>query len=111
MPYPVAAILELVAIAVAVPAVTLGVAVLLGGRPSWLDRDRRGRRAEPDIHTFLMLAVLAVVDLGLVFLVPFAVAFGGLHPHRDTALVGLFMAVLTLLGVGYAWRRGVLRWS
>jgi len=99
-----AALLEFLAIAVAIPALTLGVAVLLGGRHAWLSR---GRRAEPGIQSFLMLAVLVVVDLALVFLLPWAVAFGGLS-HRVTAIEGVFLAALTLFGLGYAWRRGAL---
>lgn len=102
-----AALLDFLVIGVAVPALTLGVAVLIGGRAPWMGR---GRRAEPGIHGFLMLAVLTVVAVALLFIVPFAASFGVLH-HRESAALGLFLAVLVLLGVGYAWRRGVLRWS
>jgi len=106
MPYALAAVLVLLAVAVAVPALVLGVAMAVAGRPHFLGaRDR-----EPNIHAFLMLVVLAVVAVALAFVVPFAVAFSGL-PHRFTGVEGLFLAVLALLGLGYAWRRGVLRWQ
>jgi NADH:ubiquinone oxidoreductase subunit 3 (subunit A) len=99
-----AALLVALAVVVGIPLVTLGIAVALG-RPAWLSR-----RAQPGIQTFLMLAVLVVVGLALLFVLPWAVAFGGL-PHGFTALEGAFLAVLTLVGLGYAWRRGGLRWS
>ena len=102
-----AALLVALAVVVGIPLVSLGVAVVLGGRPAWLGG---GRRVEPGIQTFLMLAVLAVFALALLFVLPWAVAFGGL-PHGFTALEGAFLAVLTLFGLGYAWRRGVLRWQ
>jgi NADH:ubiquinone oxidoreductase subunit 3 (subunit A) len=57
-----------------------------------------------------MVAVLVVVALALLLVLPWAVAFGGL-PHGFTAAEGAFLAVLTLFGLGYAWRRGVLRWQ
>ncbi len=104
MSYVLAAILVFLAVVVAVPGIVLGVAVLAGGRPRVL------RRGEPGIHTFLMLAVLAVVAVAAAFLLPWAVAFSGL-PHAFTGVEGLFLAVLALLGLGYAWRRGVLRWQ
>jgi NADH:ubiquinone oxidoreductase subunit 3 (subunit A) len=108
MSYAAAAILVFLAVVVGIPLATGGVAVLLAGRPAWLGWGGR-RRAEPDIQAFLMLAVLVVVALALLLVVPFGVAFGGLH-HGFTAVEGAFLAVLTLIGVGYAWRRGVLRW-
>lgn len=106
MPYAVAAILAFLVVCVAVPGLVLGLAMAVAGRPRWLG----GRDREPDIRSFLMLVVLAVVALALAFVVPFAVAFSGL-PHAFTGVLGLFLAVLALLGLGYAWRRGVLRWQ
>ena len=106
MSYPVAVILVFLTVAVAAPALTLAIAVALAGRPTWLERKRR----EPGIESFLMLVVLAIVAVALAFVVPFAAAFGVL-PHRFTGVVGLFLGVLTAAGVGYAWRRGVLRWE
>jgi NADH:ubiquinone oxidoreductase subunit 3 (subunit A) len=105
-----ALVVELLVVAVAVPALTLAVAVMLLGRPAWLGGTRRQRRAEPGIQSFLLLCVLVVVDLALVFVVPFVGAWTS-QGHRYTALIGLFLAVLVLLGLGYAWRRGVLRWD
>jgi NADH:ubiquinone oxidoreductase subunit 3 (subunit A) len=112
MSFAAAALLEFLGLVVLAPALVLGVAVLLAGRPGWMARPERGRRAaaEPGIQTFLMLAVLAVVGIALVFVVPFAVAMSPLG-HRETGLLGLFLAVLVALGVGYAWRRGALRWQ
>ena len=106
MAFAPAAILVVLALGVAVPAIVLGVAVLLAGRPRW----RPIARGHADIHTYLMLVVLSVVAVAAMFLLPFAVAFGGL-PHKFTGGEGLFLAVLVLGGVGYAWRRGVLRWQ
>jgi hypothetical protein len=113
MSFAPAALLEFLAIAVAIPAVTLGLAILRGGVPAWMRPGGRGasgrEQAQPGIQSFLMLALLLVVDLALVFVLPLAVAFGGL-PSRDTAVEGAFLAALILVGAGYAWRRGVLRW-
>ena len=106
MSFAPAAVLVFLAVVVAVPGIALGVSMLAAGRPRWIRR----RRREPTINSFLMLAGLAIFTVAFAFVVPWAVAFGGL-PHRFTAVEGLFLAVLTLLGVGYAWRRGVLRWQ
>ncbi len=106
MPFAAAAILAVLAVAVAAPALALGAVALLAGRPRRLDL----RDPQPSIQTFLMLAVLAVVAVALAFAVPFAVAFASL-PHGFTAVEGLFLAALTVLGVAYAWRRGALRWQ
>ena len=109
MSFAPAAVLVFLAIAVGIPVVTLALAMVLAGRPAWPGRGG-GRRTQPGIQAFLMLTVLVVLDAALVFLLPWAVAFGGL-PHRFTSVAGLFLAVLTLVGVGYAWRRGALRSS
>ena len=106
-----AALLEVVGLVVLVPALVLGGAVLLLGRPAWLGRPARGRRAaEPGIHGFLTFAVLTVIAVALVMVVPFAVAMGPLS-NREVGLTGIFLAVLVVLGAGYAWRRGALRWD
>jgi len=109
MSFAAAAVLVFLAVAVGIPAVTVGVAFALAGRPNWLARRGR-RRIEPTIHAYLMLVVVALFALALLFVVPFAVAFGGL-PHGFTGLEGVFLAVLVLAGLGYAWRRGVLHWQ
>ena len=106
MSFALATVLVVLAVAVGLPATVLGIAVLLAGRPRWLG----DRRREPGIQSFLMLAVLSVVAVFWAFVVPFGVAFGGLS-HRFTGAAGLFMFVLMLLGIGYAWRRGALRWE
>jgi hypothetical protein len=106
MSFAAAAVLVFLAIVVAVPGITLGVSLLVAGRPRWLRR----RRREPTIESFLMLVVVSIVSVAFAFVVPWAVAFAGL-PHRFTAVEGLFLAALMLLGVGYAWRRGVLHWG
>ena len=110
MSFAAAAVLVALATAVGIPVVVLGAAVLLAGRPGWVRIGRGRRGADPTINAFLMLAVLTVVSLALLFLLPWAVAFGGL-PHRFTGAEGLLLAGLTGLGVAYAWRRGVLRWQ
>lgn len=106
MPDALATILVFLAIAVAVPTVTVALAVVVAGRPRWLPWQRR----EPGIQAYLVLVVLAVFAVALAVVLPFAVAFGGL-PHAFTGVEGIFLAALVLLGVAYAWRRGVLRWS
>src|SRR5919206_4623737 len=107
MSYVLAAILVFLGVVVGIPAVTLGLALLLGGRPRWLERPRRGARrpTEPGIQAYLMLVVLVVLALALLLLVPWVAAFAGL-PAGFTAVEGAFLAVLALLGLGYAWRRG-----
>ena len=110
MSFAAALIVEFLVVVVAIPAVTLSVAVMLGGAPAWLRRGSRGRRAEPGIHSFLLLCVLVVVDLALLFVVPLVGAWGS-QEHRYTVVVAAFLGVLALLGLGYAWRRGVLRWD
>lgn len=110
MSFVAALVVELLVIAVAIPAVTLALAVMLLGRPAWMGRPARGRRAEPGIGSFLVICVLVVVGLALLFLVPLVGAWTS-QEHRYTALIGLFLGLLALLGVGYAWRRGVLRWD
>jgi NADH:ubiquinone oxidoreductase subunit 3 (subunit A) len=109
MSYAVAAVVVFVAMVVVVPAVTLGIALTWARRPTWLARDRAHRR-QPDIHAYLMLVVVAVMALALAFVIPFAAAFGSLR-HGFTGAEAIFLAVLVLLGLGYAWRRGVLRWQ
>jgi NADH:ubiquinone oxidoreductase subunit 3 (subunit A) len=110
MSFAAAAVLVALATAVGIPLVVLGVAVVLGRRPNWVPLRRRRHRADPNIHAYLMLAVLVVVAVALLFLLPWAVAFGGLA-HKFTGAEGVFLAALTLLGLCYAWRRGVLRWQ
>jgi type IV secretory pathway VirB2 component (pilin) len=109
MSYAVAAIVVFLAMVVAVPAVTLAIALTWARRPTWLARDRAHRR-RPDIHAYLMLVVVALMAVALAFVIPFAAAFGSLR-HGFTGAEGLFLAVLALIGLGYAWRRGVLRWQ
>ncbi len=109
MSFLAALIVETLVIVVAIPAAALGLGIAVGGRPAWM-RERAQRRPEPGIQTFLMLCLLTVVAVGLMFIVPFVGAWGS-QEHRFTALIGLFLGVLALLGVAYAWRRGVLRWD
>ncbi len=109
MSFLAALIIETLVIVVAIPAAALALGIALGGRPAWM-RERGARRPEPGIQTFLMLCLLTVVAVALTFIVPFVGAWGS-QEHRFTALIGLFLGVLTGLGVAYAWRRGVLRWD
>jgi hypothetical protein len=109
MSFAATAIIEFLGIAVLLPALLLGIAVALFGRPAWLG-GRGGRRGEPGIQAFLMIVVLTVVAVALVFVAPFVVALGSL-PKGETVAVDAALAVLMLLGVVYAWRRGVLRWD
>lgn len=58
---------------------------------------------------YLYGILFLVFDVEAVFLLPFAVAFGGLS-------VGAFVAILIFLlllveGLAWAWQKGVLRWD
>jgi NADH-quinone oxidoreductase subunit A len=58
---------------------------------------------------YVYAIIFLVFDVETVFLLPFAVAFGGLS-------VGAFLAVMAFLlllveGLVWAWRKGMLRWQ
>jgi NADH-quinone oxidoreductase subunit A len=57
---------------------------------------------------YLYAVVFLIFDVEVVFLLPFAVAFGGLSAG---AVVAMFVFLLLLVeGLVWAWRKGVLTW-
>jgi NADH-quinone oxidoreductase subunit A len=61
------------------------------------------------VHFYLVAVLFILFDIEAVFLFPWAVSVQRLGP---TGFVGalIFVAVLAL-GLGYAWRKGVLDWN
>ncbi len=60
-------------------------------------------------HYYLYAILFLVFDVELLFLLPFAVAFGGLAAG---ALVGMSVFILLLAeGLVWAWHRGHLEWT
>lgn len=61
------------------------------------------------VQYYLFALLFVVFDVETVFLFPFAAQYRALGPYA-LAEAGLFIAIL-LVGLVYAWRRGVLRWN
>ena len=64
-------------------------------------------RFKPDYYLYAI--IFLVFDVEAIFLLPFAVAFGGLP-------VGAFVAMIVFLlllveGLAWAWQKGVLNWK
>lgn len=57
---------------------------------------------------YLYGIIFLVFDVEAVFLLPFAVAFGGLPPGAVAAM--LIFLLLLVEGLAWAWRKGVLDW-
>jgi NADH-quinone oxidoreductase subunit A len=60
-------------------------------------------------HYYLYALVFLIFDVETVFLLPFAVAFGGLSPGAFVA--GMIFLLLLVEGLVWAWRKGVLAWD
>ncbi|MDW8381232.1 MAG: NADH-quinone oxidoreductase subunit A [Verrucomicrobiota bacterium] len=58
---------------------------------------------------YLYAIVFLVFDVEIVFLLPFAVAFGGLP--LGAVLAMMLFVLLVVEGLLWAWAKGVLRWS
>lgn len=58
---------------------------------------------------YLYAIVFLVFDVEIVFLLPFAVAFGGLP--LGAVLAMMLFVVLLVEGLLWAWGKGVLRWA
>lgn len=58
---------------------------------------------------YLYGIIFLVFDVGTIFLLPFAVSFGGLSPGAFVAMM-IFLMFLTG-GLVWAWRKGVLIWK
>ena len=60
-------------------------------------------------HYYLYAILFLIFDVELLFLLPFAVAFGGL---TSGALVAMFVFIFLLAeGLVWAWHRGHLEWK
>lgn len=58
---------------------------------------------------YLYAIIFLIFDVETIFLLPFAVAFGGLSPG---AFVAMMVFVLLLVeGLVWAWKKGVLTWK
>jgi NADH-quinone oxidoreductase subunit A len=71
--------------------------------------ESRGDAWRPFRSSYYIYAIVFLVfDVEIVFLLPFAVAFGGLTVGAVLAMM-LFLALL-VEGLLWAWAKGVLRW-
>ena len=61
------------------------------------------------IQYYIYALLFVVFDIETVFLYPWAVSYVGLGPFALVEMV-IFLAMLAV-GLGYAWARGVLKWS
>lgn len=57
---------------------------------------------------YVYAIIFLVFDVEAVFLLPFAVAFGGLSVGAFLAMMGFLL--LLVEGLVWAWRKGVLQW-
>ena len=60
-------------------------------------------------HYYLYAILFLIFDVEVLFLLPFAVAFGGLPAGAVIAM--LFFILLLAEGLVWAWHRGHLEWS
>lgn len=58
---------------------------------------------------YIFAILFLIFDVETVFLYPWAVIMNGLGP-KGLLCVGVFMFIL-VLGLAYAWRKGVLKWK
>ena len=62
------------------------------------------------IQYYLYALIFVLFDVEVLFIVPWAVAYRGLDRGYAFAEIALFIGLL-LGGLGYAWRKGALRWE
>lgn len=60
-------------------------------------------------HYYLYAIVFLIFDVETIFLLPFAVSFGGLSPGAFIAM--MVFLLLLVEGLVWAWRKGVLTWK
>ena len=119
-------ILLLFGIALAFAAGSIGVSMLVGPtrpNPTKLDAYECGneplarvRDTRFSVKFYLVAMMFLIFDVEAVFLFPWAVILGGLDEASRVsptyALVAMFLFIVTLLeGLGYAWKKGVLKWE
>ncbi len=66
-------------------------------------------RMKFDVRFYLVAILFIIFDLEVVFLFPWAVAFGELGHFAFWSMI-VFLAVLTI-GFAYEWRKGALEWD
>ncbi len=105
------------AASVGLVGVTLGIARLL--RPQRPTPDKLiayesgvdpvgGDWAQSQIRYYVFAVLFVIFDVEAVFIFPWAI---GLERYGLFGLVEMFIFIAILaLGLGYAWRKGVLRW-
>ena len=119
MPHQYIPILLYAILAAAFPAVTLAVAKYI--RP---DMKATGAKLEPyecgvppegssrgrySVRFYIVAILFVIFDVETIFLLPFAVSFGGLKVGAFIAMV-IFLLLL-VEGLAWAWQKGVLTWS
>lgn len=72
--------------------------------------------SQMNIRYYSFALLFLIFDVEAVFLFPWAVILGGLDETSRVsptlALVAMFLFIITLLeGLGYAWKKGVLKWE
>lgn len=72
--------------------------------------------SQMNIRYYVFAFLFVIFDVEAVFLFPWAVIVGDLGPDSPVspvyALVAMFIFIATLLeGLGYAWKKGVLKWE
>ena len=66
-------------------------------------------RMKFDVRFYLVAILFIIFDLEVVFLFPWAVAFGGLGMVAFWSMM-MFLLVLTI-GFAYEWKKGALEWD
>lgn len=112
-----------VGVALGIPAATLGLSLLagraLGVRRPHAAKDDTYESGMPTrgpawvqfrVQYYLYALIFVLFDVEILFVVPWAVAYRRLDHGFAVAEIALFVGVL-LAGLGYAWRRGALRWE
>jgi NADH-quinone oxidoreductase subunit A len=72
--------------------------------------------SQMNIRYYVFAFLFVIFDVEAVFLFPWAVILGDLGPESPVspvfAVVAMFVFIATLLeGLGYAWKKGVLKWE
>ncbi|MDE6424106.1 MAG: NADH-quinone oxidoreductase subunit A, partial [Muribaculaceae bacterium] len=58
---------------------------------------------------YIFAILFLIFDVETVFLYPWSVVMNGLGP-KGLLCIGIFMFIL-IMGLAYAWRKGVLKWK
>lgn len=66
-------------------------------------------RIQFKIHYYIFALLLVLFDVEMIFVFPWAVVFKSLGLFAFVEMI-MFIAIL-LLGLYYAWRKGVLKWT